>query len=155
VGRAGETSVLFDVFVLAQRTRGLLDIALAGAPLTAAQYAAYSAVLEFGPLSTSDLARHLGLPVSSVHEEVAAMVVRGHVERRRDPRDGRAFLLRLTAAGREQHRVTSRFFEVAVRAVEDRLETPVQDVRDALVELTWACRGATADVTFDASSAAG
>lgn len=148
-------SVLFDVFAVAQRTRALLDVALDGAPLTPAQYAVYSAVFDHGPLSASDLARLVGMPVTSVHDEVTAMVARGHVERRRDPRDRRAVLLRLTAPGRRVHRETNKRFEVAIRAVERRLGLPVAEVRLALGELGRACDAAAADVAFEAQGSAG
>jgi DNA-binding MarR family transcriptional regulator len=148
-------SVLFDVFALAQRTRSLLDVALAGAPLTPAQYALYSAVFDSGPLSTSDLARVVGMPVTSVHDEVTAMAARGHVERRTDVRDRRAVLLRLTREGRAVHRATGRSFEVAIAAVERRLDRPLPDVRDALAALGRACDAAAADVAYDAQGSAG
>jgi len=153
MGPVRPTSVLFDVFVVAQRTRALLDLALAGAPLTPGQYAMYSAALEFGPLSTSELARRLGLPVTSAHDEVAAMLRLGHLERRRNPRDGRAFLLRLTPSGRDLHRQTSEAFEGAIRAVEARLGLPVAEVRSALAALAAACEGATSDVLFEGQDA--
>jgi len=145
-------SVLFDVYALAQRTRSLLDVALAAAPLTPAQYAMYSAVHEHGPLSASDLARVVGMPVTSVHDEVSAMARRGHLERRRDVRDRRAVLLRLTPDGVAAHESTRAAFEVAVSAVERRLGRPVADVRDVLSELGRACDGAAADVAFEAAA---
>jgi DNA-binding MarR family transcriptional regulator len=145
-------SVLFDVYALAQRTRSLLDVALAAAPLSPAQYALYSAVYEHGPLSASDLARLVGMPVTSVHDEVSAMARRGHLERRRDVRDRRALLLRLTADGLAAHESTRAAFEVAVTAVERRLGRPVADVRDVLAELGRACDGAAADVAFEAAA---
>lgn len=148
-------SVLFDVYALAQRTRALLDVALAGAPLTPAQYAVYSAVHEHGPLSASDLARLVGMPVTSVHDEVSAMSRRGHLERRRDVRDRRALLLRLTADGVAAHAATRVAFEVAISAVERRLDRPVSAVREALVALGRACDGAAADVAFEAQGDAG
>lgn len=148
-------SVLFDVFTVAQRTRSLLDVALDGAPLTPAQYALYSAVHEHGPLSASDLARLVGMPVTSVHDEVSAMAARGHVERRPDVRDRRAMLLRLTTTGRRAHRETGRSFEVAIRAVERRLGLPVADVRAALAALGRACDAAAADVAFETQGSAG
>lgn len=145
-------SVLFDVYALAQRTRSLLDVALDAAPLTPARYAMYSAVHEHGPLSASDLARVVGMPVTSVHDEVSAMARRGHVERRRDVRDRRAVLLRLTADGAAAHEATRVAFEVAVSAVERRLGRPVADVRDVLADLGRACDGAAADVAFEAAA---
>lgn len=145
-------SLLFDVYTLAQRTRSLLDVALAAAPLSPAQYAMYSAVHEHGPLSASDLARVVGMPVTSVHDEVSAMARRGHLERRRDVRDRRALLLRLTPDGVAAHASTRAAFEVAVTAVERRLGKPVADVRDVLSELGLACDGAAADVAFEADA---
>lgn len=48
----------------------------------------------------SDLAEARGYDVSTMSRRVAHLVGQGLVERERDPDDGRAQLLRLTAAGR-------------------------------------------------------
>ena len=149
------TSVLFDVLVLSRRVAALLGVALDGAPLTPAEYATYSAVFEFGPLSASALARHLGLPVTSVHDDVRRLIDRGHVERARDRRDRRSWLLRLTAEGTAAHRATAAYFQGAVEAIEHRLDTPVDDLRAGLIELTAACEGAARDLTFDAQGDVG
>ncbi len=52
-----------------------------------------------GEQRCSALAAAAGVDVSVASRQVAALERAGFVERRRDPRDGRASLLRLTAAG--------------------------------------------------------
>ena len=149
------TSVLFDVLVLSRRVGSLLSLALQDAPLSPAEYATYSAVFEFGPLTTSALARHLGLPVTSVHDAVKALSDHGHIERRRDPRDGRSWLLRLTADGRAAHHETAQHYHRAMEAVEERLGPNSEQTRATLTALTAACEGASRDLLFDAQSAVG
>jgi DNA-binding MarR family transcriptional regulator len=52
-----------------------------------------------GEQRTSDLAAHAGVDVSVASRQLAALERQGHVERRPDPRDGRAALFRLTPDG--------------------------------------------------------
>src|SRR3982751_852369 len=52
-----------------------------------------------GEQRCSALAAHAGVDVSVVSRQIAALERAGYVERRPDPRDGRASLFRLTPAG--------------------------------------------------------
>jgi DNA-binding MarR family transcriptional regulator len=52
-----------------------------------------------GDLRCSALAARAGVDVSVVSRQVAALERAGHLERRPDPQDGRASLLRLTPSG--------------------------------------------------------
>ena len=54
-----------------------------------------------GDLRCSALAHRLGVDVSVASRQIAVLVRLGYVERRPDPQDGRASLLRLTPAGTE------------------------------------------------------
>lgn len=136
-------SILFDVFVLAQRTRQLLAEAMSSAPLTADEYAIHSAIDHHAPISTSDLARELGMPVTTLHDHVHGLLERGHVERRRDPRDRRAQLLSLSPSGTAAHQRAGRSFDRALAPITEALRLPPDQVRDALRALTEACEAAT------------
>ena len=71
-----ETSLLFDVFVLGQRTRALVAEAMRDAEMRPDEYAAYSVVFEAGPLTQTDLAERLGMAVTTVADYVRTMVER-------------------------------------------------------------------------------
>jgi DNA-binding MarR family transcriptional regulator len=55
--------------------------------------------LEEAPLRLSDLAARVGLDLSTVSRKASQLERRGLIERREDPRDGRASLLALTTTG--------------------------------------------------------
>lgn len=58
------------------------------------------AVVESGELRASDLAQQLFVTKTSISRYVNEMLERGLLSQRRDPNDGRAVLLSVTAAGR-------------------------------------------------------
>ena len=139
MGGSADLSLLFDVFVLAQRTKQLLGEAMEDGPLSPEEYAVYSAVDAYAPLSTSELARHLGIPVTTMHDHVRQMVERGHLTRHPDPRDGRAQLLRLSPEGAAVHGAAGREFDRAVGPVVAALSRSPDEVRGALADLASAC----------------
>jgi DNA-binding MarR family transcriptional regulator len=116
-----QTSLLFDVFVLGQRTRVLIAEAMRDAGMRPDEYAAYSVVFEAGPLTQTDVAEHLGMAVTTVADYVRTMVERRHLRKRPHPTDQRAALLSLTPEGIRAHRRASRSFEVAARAMSEQL----------------------------------
>lgn len=132
-----QTSLLFDVFVLGQRTRALVAEAMRDAGMRPDEYAAYSVVFEAGPLTQTDLAERLGMAITTVADHVRTMVERRHLRRRPHPTDQRAALLALTPEGIRAHRRAARSFEVAARAMSDQL-SPLKEgaAREVLQRLT-------------------
>ena len=128
-------SLLFDLFALNQRLRRLLSLALADAGLRADEYAVYSLLFEQGPLTATEMARRMGMPLTTVLDYLRAMDARGHLRRARHPRDGRAQQLSLTLAGTAEHRRTNRAWEVMRVRLEASLPIPQRDVRRALQAL--------------------
>ena len=109
--------MLFDVFVLGQRTRALVNEAMRDAGLRPDEYAAYSVVFEMQTITLTEMADQLAMPVTTVAEYVRAMTDRGHLRRRPHPTDQRARLLTLTPSGLRAHRQASQSFERAHRAL--------------------------------------
>jgi DNA-binding MarR family transcriptional regulator len=72
-----------------------------GAPVSVAEAHALMELARDTPLSQNDLVARLQLVKSTVSRCVGLLEARGWVERRRDPHDGRAVALWLTAAGRQ------------------------------------------------------
>lgn len=145
----GSPSLLFDVFALGQQVRQLLVAALAGAPLDPQEYAVASAVFEDEAPTPTKVARRLGMPLTSAMEHVSSLERRGLLRRFPNPRDGRSYLVTLTAAGRRAHRKTNERFEVAYAQVVRALDDP-KGVGDALRRLHAAV--ATAHETMHAWS---
>ena len=128
------TSLLFDAFVLGQRSRTLVGAAMAGSPLRPDEYAAYSVVFELATVTMSELARRLGMPVTTAADYVRAMLTRGHVERLPHPTDRRARLLSLTPAGLEAHRAASHAFAAAADALSLELPPEAEGTARAMLQ---------------------
>jgi len=112
-----QTSILFDVFALSQRVKTLLQIAMRDAGLKPDEYAAYSVVFEAERITMTEMARTLGMPVTTAADYVRAMTSRGHVRKELHPTDQRAYHLTLTPAGRRAHRTANGSFERAYQAL--------------------------------------
>ena len=127
-----EISLLFDLFVLNQHVRRLMAAALADVDLRADEYAVYSLLFEQAPLTATEMARRMGMPLTTVLDYLRVMDDRGHLRRERHPRDGRAQHLSLTMAGITAQRKTNRAWEVMRVSLERSLPTPAREVRRAL-----------------------
>ncbi|HEX6150070.1 MarR family winged helix-turn-helix transcriptional regulator [Nocardioides sp.] len=126
------TSLLFDVFVLAQAVQEMLLDGMADSPLTPSEYALYSHVGEVGPCPPSRIARDLRVPATTVTVWVRAMLRRGHVERRPSREDGRSYEVALTDAGIAAHAEARQAFDVVNRQFLDRLPAPEGELRHLL-----------------------
>ena len=127
-----QISLLFDVFVLNQRLRTLLSLALAGTGLRPDEYAVYSLLFEAGPLTPTDMARQMGMPLTTVLDYARSMNARGHVSRSAHANDGRAYQLRLTPDGLSAFHGASAAWNRSLSQLEPSLAMPVRDVRRAL-----------------------
>jgi DNA-binding MarR family transcriptional regulator len=145
---------MYFLFAASQRVGALLAEALIDAPLDAAGYAFYSALRETQPTPPTELARHLGMPVTTVLDTLSSMQRRDHVARLRNPRDRRSYLVRLTEAGEQVHDATEALFSEAdvrllahlggrrvdiidaLSALKDAGETALDELRAAREDLT-------------------
>jgi DNA-binding MarR family transcriptional regulator len=151
--RAGsDTSILFDVFALGQQVRTLLHAAMRDAGMRPDDYAVYSVLFEAGPVTLTEAASRLGMPVTTAADYVRAIHARGHLSKERHPSDSRAFLLTLTRAGTGAHRRASACFERAYRAVVRELP-PLDEAhaRAVLRQLAGSAARATAALGQDPS----
>lgn len=129
-------SLLFQTFVANQRIRALLAEAMADAPIRADEYAVYSLVLATGPITPTDMARILGMPLTTLSDYTRTMVERGHARRRPNPGDHRSYLLELTRQGIGAHEGARRRF---VRAA-GPLDRSIEDLGGDLAEIEAAVR---------------
>ncbi len=133
-------SILYDVYVLNRAVGELLEAGFADAPLTPAEYAVYSYVVERDPVTPSEVSHALSMPRQTVSDWVALLRERGHIRVETNPADRRSQLITMTPAGRRAHRATNRRFEEVYRRFIDRLPRPEAEVRTALSELVEAAR---------------
>jgi DNA-binding MarR family transcriptional regulator len=92
-------SLLLQLFAAYQRMAALVDRELMRDGVDPGAYAVLSAIGAFGPLTHTELASMLGLPLTTASDVVRRRAARGDVARQPHPADGRAQLLELTAAG--------------------------------------------------------
>ncbi len=138
--RRRRISLLFDVFTVGNRVRALLVQAMAGSGLRPDEYAIYSAVLEVGPLTISELAQVMGMPLTTVSDYVRTMTARGHALRSRNPADSRSYLVSLTEDGVAAHHQAMVAFVTAIERVRAALPIAEQDLARALHALDDAVR---------------
>ncbi len=131
---------MYFLFAASQQVGALLAEALADAPLDAGGYAFYSAVRETQPTSPTDLARHLGMPVTTVLDTLSGLQRRDHVARLRNPRDRRSYLVRLTEAGEQVHDAT----EVRFRQADLRLGAHLGGRSAEVIDVLSTLQGAAA-----------
>lgn len=112
-----------------------MTAALAGAGLRADEYAVYSLLFEQGPLTATEMAGRMAMPLTTVLDYLRAIDGRGHLRREPHPKDGRAQRLSLTMAGLTQQRRTNRAWERMRVSLERSLSIPHRDARRALQAL--------------------
>jgi DNA-binding MarR family transcriptional regulator len=133
VARTGrDISLLFDLFAVYQRVGGLVSLALDGAGLSGDEYAVYSVLFDLGPLTATEMAGHLGMPLTTVLDYLRVMDRRRHIHRVPHPVDGRARQVRLSPQGLAAHRRAHAAWEQMARLVESSLALPVARVRQSL-----------------------
>lgn len=142
-------SFLFDLFAVGHRVRALLGQTMAGTGLRPDEYAMYSAVLRAGPLSISELAQMVGMPLTTVSDYVRTMTARGHAVRSRNPADSRSYLVSLTQDGVAAHRVAMASFTDAIDRVRAVLPLPERDLVRALQALDDAVRQVLEELTAE------
>jgi DNA-binding MarR family transcriptional regulator len=153
-GRRTRSSLLFDLFAANQRVRSLLTEAMEGAGLKPDEYAVYSALFEFEPISPSEIAAIVGMPPTTLSHYIRSMRERGHLDERRNPQDSRSRVLSLTIAGRRAHRRANRAFEEAYRRFMMRIRDEA-GVKAALAEVEAAAADALTRLTREARGRTG
>lgn len=134
-----ERTILLDVFATNQKRERLIEAALAGTELPPEDYPLYVYIGLEGPLTPTELARELGMPLSTVLFRARRLQRRHHLERIPNPDDGRSYLLRLSPAGERVLAFARPLFRARALAVEARLgDDRVAALREALTELSEA-----------------
>jgi DNA-binding MarR family transcriptional regulator len=152
--RRKRSSLLFDLFAANQRVRSLLTAAMEDAGLKPDEYAVYSALFEFEPMSPTEIATVVGMPPTTLSHYIRAMRERGHLDERRNPRDSRSRVLTLTMSGRGAHRRANRAFEQAYRRFMEGIGDEAE-VKAALAQVEAAAADGLASLTSDARARTG
>src|SRR2546427_11152512 len=120
-----------------------MTAALAEVGLRADEYAVYSLLLEQAPLTATEMARRMGMPLTTLLDYLRVMEERRHLRRERHPRDGRAQQLSLTMAGLAGQGGTNRAWEMVRLGISRAPSNPGQCDRGARPLATGARRART------------
>ncbi len=132
-----ELSFLFDLFATGQLAITLSDEAVERYGV-ADGFAALSLIRSEGAVTPSVLAERLGMPATTVSGLVRRLLRRKLIRRLPHPVDGRSYLLALTARGERSIAAASPSFRALIAEIESNLETPVAELRTALLDLNRA-----------------
>ena len=146
-------SLLFELYAASRASSELIQAAMAGAPLTAEEYAVYSVIFDEGPHAPTELARRTGMPPTSMSHFVRAMLERGHADRAPSPEDRRSYRIVLTEAGLRAHAASSRAFQEAHDRFIGALAVDEEDARAILRAIGRAAEVGRDRLTADATDA--
>ena len=135
-------TLLFDVWVVANSARAVLDDALRPSGLSAEEFALYSAVRRDGGITPTELASLMALPPTTVSSIVARLERRGHARRAPNPGDARSYRIQLTGAGMAAHGAAAGLFAPVLAKVESALDLGVAEARAGLAAIRDAVRAA-------------
>ena len=127
-----DVSLLFDFFVTSQRLRRVLADAMSASGMRPDEYAVYSLLFEKAPLTATEMADFLAMPLSTVLDYLKEMTVAGHIVRSVHAFDGRAVQLSLSRSGIAAQKRANGYWEVVRRLIEENLDLPLERIRRAL-----------------------
>lgn len=137
-------SLFFEIYALNQAIGRLLTVAMVGSPLTPEEYAIYSAIFEDELITPTRMAHRLGMPLTTVMDQIARLQARGHARRTVSDADRRATLVSLTASGLAAHRGANRYFQRAYETFLAELDLDESDATNILVTIRQAVEEALA-----------
>jgi DNA-binding MarR family transcriptional regulator len=140
--RPEEMSLLFDVWLVMHLASGYLDQALADTGLSGDDFGLYSLLRVFGPATPTQIATWTGMRPTTVSAALRRAASRGHTAQRRNPDDGRSYLVGLSAAGVKAHARAAGPFLDFLAEMHDALGPEVVDQRLSLQRLDGALRDA-------------
>jgi DNA-binding MarR family transcriptional regulator len=117
------------LFATGRQLSTLLHEEMADSPFTPDEFAVTSVLLLEQPVRPTELARLTGLRPTTLSNYLRRLEAAGVVSRRRDPDDGRASLVELTAEGRERTEACFPGFASAIGSFQKALaETGVPEL---------------------------
>lgn len=144
-------TLLFDVWVVANSARALLDRALRPSGLSADDFALYSAIRRDGGVTPTELSALMALPPTTVSSIVTRLERRGHVRRTPNPADARSYRIQLTPAGQAAHAAAGELFTPVLSRVEAALSIPPSRAHDTLAAINAAINAPINSAVLDAT----
>jgi DNA-binding MarR family transcriptional regulator len=138
--RITSPNLVFRTFVVDQLVGGLLGEAIAPSGLGPGEFGVLSAMRVVQPVMPSELAAELGMPPTTLSAHIRRFDERGWIERTANPRDGRSYLLSVSAPGVEALEAAYGGLRRTIEELEAALDRPAEDVGEALAALERALR---------------
>jgi len=139
-------------FIVSQLVAAVIERVVEGSDVSAREYAVTSSVGSLGSVSPTELARLLGLSPTTLSAIVDRLVRKQELRRVPHEKDGRSYVLELTAKGIRTNQRNSERFVHELSALERHLESTPDEVLDALRRLEAALRGTLAEAVAQAGS---
>ena len=141
------------LFALNQQLSALLAQAMAGAPLTPADFAVCSALRLMQPTTLTELASALGMRPTTLSSTLTRLDQQGHLARRPNPADGRSRLISLTDGSLRATEGCFPSFGAAIEAFRQHLDVPEQPLLAHLEAAARALQAAAAEIAADGPTA--
>jgi DNA-binding MarR family transcriptional regulator len=140
-------NVLLQAFAIQNLSRELLQRAFADLALDPREWGVLSVLRAFGPQTPSALAAFLGMAPTTLSSWIARLSRRRLVRKRRNPDDGRSYLLEVSARGEALIERAGPAFGQVLERLNAELGEQRTDVLDSQAVLTEALRRALQDST--------
>jgi DNA-binding MarR family transcriptional regulator len=108
--------------------------------LVAREFALYSTLYGLEGATTTEIAKVVGLPLTTASDQLNRLVSRGHATRSVNPADRRSHVFALTDEGRRVTRAHFESFGAMARRIRGRLPIEEARIREGLVALEDALR---------------
>jgi DNA-binding MarR family transcriptional regulator len=139
-------NVLLQSFAIQNLSRELLQRSFRGL-IDPRDWGVLSVLRAFGPQTPTSLAAFLGMAPTTLSSSIARLSRRRLVRKRRNPDDGRSYLLEVNAAGLALIERVGPSFREALQRLNAELGDGREDVLDAQAVLTEALRRALEDTS--------
>jgi DNA-binding MarR family transcriptional regulator len=131
-------SILLTAWTAAQRINQLVTNELIAGNAWTPRFATLVMIVLREPLTPKALAEAMGFPPTTMSDYLAELFEGGLIKRTPNPADGRSYLVRPTAEGRKAFKRGSVASSRAHRLLEKNLERPLEEIEDAIDDLTRA-----------------
>ncbi len=135
-----QPGLFLQPFIVAQLVGAIVERVVEGSDVSASEYAVTSSVAVLGSPTPSELATALGLSPTTLSAMLERLVRKDELRRVSHPRDGRSYVLELTAKGRRTNTRNSARFASELAVLTAFLEGSPDDVLAALRRLESALR---------------
>lgn len=139
-----QPGLFLQPFVVSQLVAEVIADMVEGSGVSGSEFAVTSSIAIWPGIAPTELARALGMSPTTLSAMLNRLEDKGQVRRARDPKDGRRFVLELTAKGRRTRQRNLERFPVWLERVNSNLGGDPEGVLEPMRRLEQALRAALA-----------